>query len=225
MPSIASVIFDLIMVGLIVAAVFIGKKMGLLRMVFVLGIVFFASIIARFAMPLVSTGLMQLKVGDSVKNSVESTITEWIEEDANLDFDGVVEKLGLPKEIAAEAEKTIDGIKEEKGKELAGKVAQFISDATVRLASYIIVAIVVIILLVLISLLTKLVQKIPVVGTINSAGGIVVGVIAALITIFLVCLFVSSIGLGSTGVLSDITQRSYIIKFLGWTGVIGGIIK
>ncbi len=226
MPTVASIIFDLLMVGLVVAAVFIGKKMGLLRMVFILSIVFIASLIARFSMPLVNSALTSLKVGESVKTSVSDTINGWIDEDANISFDGVVEKMGLPKEIAGAAEKAIEGIKDETGAQLADKISTYVADATVKLASYIIVALIVIIILVVISLLTKLVQKIPVVGAVNSVGGIIVGVLAALVIVFLICIFASSLGLAATsGILADIAHKSFIIKFLSSMGVINGIIQ
>ena len=226
MPSFASAVFDLLMLGIIVGIMFIGKKVGLLRMVFILGIVFFAALIARLTVPLVNSALTNMKLGDSVKSSVRNTVNGWIKEDEELDFDGVVKKLGLPDGVADVAEKSVSDIRSSTGEALAEKTSDFVSKATVKLVSYVSVAVIVILILVIISLITKIVNKIPILGTVNALFGVLVGLVTGIVIVFLTCVFVSSVGIGSTtGVLSDITQRSYFIKLLGNIGVIGGIIK
>lgn len=226
MVSVASVVFDILMAGIVVLAVVLGVKLGFVRMVFILGIVFFAALIARFTMPVVKVALEKLQVEASVKSAINDSILNYIEKDETLDFNGVVEKLELPKEIAAAAENAIEGVKEAKGAILADKLSAYLSGATVKLISYVACAVIVIILLLLISLLTKLIQKIPVVGTINSVFGVIVGVCAALIAVFLICMLVSSFGLGaSDGLFADISHKSLIIRLLNAAGITGRMIK
>jgi len=225
-PSIASAVFDLLMLGVVAAIIFIGKRAGLLRMVFILGIVFFAVFIAKLSMPLVNSALTQMKVGDSVKSSVKNSAMSFIEQDETLDFEGVTKKMGLPDEVAAMAERSVEGIRQEKGEALAEKISGFVADITVKLISYVAVAVIVIFVLIILSLVTKLINKIPVLGTANAIGGMIVGIIAGCSIVFLICVLVSSAGIGATsGTLADITHRSYIIKALSKLGLIGGIIK
>ena len=226
MPSIASAVFDLLMLGVVAAIIFIGKRAGLLRMVFILGIVFFAVFIAKLSMPLVNSALTQMKVGDSVKSSVKNSAMSFIEQDETLDFEGVTKKMGLPDEVTAMAERSVEGIRQEKGEALAEKISGFVADITVKLISYVAVAVIVIFVLIILSLVTKLINKIPVLGTANAIGGMIVGIIAGCSIVFLICVLVSSAGIGATsGTLADITHRSYIIKALSKLGLIGGIIK
>ncbi len=225
-PSVASAVFDLVMLAVLAAMVIIGRKTGLLRMLFILGIVFFAALIAKISLPLVNSALTQMKVGESVKNSVKSTVMNWTEQDESLDFEGVAKKMGLPDEVAAMAERSVEGIKQEKGEALAEKTAGFIAGVTVKLISYAAVAVIVIIVLIILSLVTKLINKIPVLGTANAIGGMIAGLAAGILTVFLICVLVSSAGIGSTsGTVSDITHKSYIIKAFSKIGLIGGIIK
>lgn len=226
MVSAGSVIFDAVMLLLIVAMAVIGKKTGLVRMLFLLAVVFIAALTARIAAPPVNALLTNMKLGDSIKSSVNGKLLEWVEEDSELDFEGAVKKLGLSEEIAKAAEGSVKGIRQEKGEALAEKLSGFIANATVKLVSYVTVALIVIILLAVISAATKLVNKLPVVGTFNAAGGIIAGLLAGAGAVFLICMFVSSIGLGRTsGFIAEIANKSFFIKIIGKTGITGGIIK
>ena len=225
MISVASVIFDLVMLALIVLSVFIGKKTGLLRMALILGIVFFSVVIARVTMPLINTALEKLELGKSVKTAVSGRITEFIEEDADIDFEGVINKLDLPEFAAGMAEEQIAGIKEKRGAELADRISTFVAEKTVRLASYVIFALLMIVALLVIVLVTKVVEKLPVIGTFNEIGGAMAGLLTALVTVLLICLLVCGIGLGSEGLLGDISRKSLFIRLLNSIGVVGGVIK
>ena len=199
MPTIASVVFDLIMVGIVVLAVFLGKKTGLLRMAFVLGIVFIAVFLGRLFLPLISAGIEKTHVGDKIKTSVSDRIMDWVEDDSTLNFDGAMEKLGLPKSLREKAAQSIEDVTEAKGAELAEKISGFVSKTAVKVLTYVVI---------------------------NATGGAIVGAVIGLLVVFVVCLLFFGWGIGkSDGIISEIAQKSYPIRAINWLGVTGRIAK
>ncbi len=226
MPTVASIIFDLVMVGIVVLAVFLGKKTGLLRMAFVLGIVFIAVFLGRLFLPIISAGIEKTHVGDKIKTSVNDRIMEWVEDDNTLNFDGAMEKLGLPKSLREKASQSIEDVTEAKGAELAEKISGFVSKTAVKVLTYVVLVVLVIIALVIISLLTKLIEKIPVLGDINATGGAIVGAVIGLLVVFVICLLFFGWGIGkSEGIIAQIAQKSFLIRAINWLGVTGRIAK
>lgn len=223
--TVASIIFDLLMVGLVVAAVILGCKIGFLRMVFAFGIVFIALFLARLLMPVAAKGVEKIKLYDTVKTASQQRITEIIEKENNIDFDGLSDKLKLPESVKKRAAAAASDIASAKGEELSEKLSSFIASMTVKLATYALLVLLVLAALIVISLATRLVEKIPVLGGINAAGGGIVGVPLGLLTVLIICIAVFAMGVGKTsGVLADAASGSLFMKLLNHLGVMGSFV-
>ena len=221
----ASIIFDLLMAGLVVAAVFVGRKLGLLRMLFAFGIVFIAVLLARILMPVVTMGVEKMKLYDTVKNASQGRIVEIIEKEGSLDFDGVADKLKLPESVRKRAVGAVEDIAAARGAELSDKLSSFLASMTVKLATYGILVLLVLAALIIISLVTRLVQKIPVLGDINAAGGGIMGVLVGILAVLVICIVAFATGVGKTsGVLAEVASGSLLIKLLNLAGIMGSLV-
>lgn len=224
--TVASIIFDLVMLGIVVAAALIGSKVGFLRMLFAFGIVFIALLLARLLMPVVAAGVEKINIYDNVKNAAQTRISGIIEKENDIDFEGVADELKLPEFIKKRAVSAAEGIGTAKGEELSEKMSSLVASVVVKLSTYAILVLLVIAALIIISLITKLVEKIPVIGGINAAGGAIVGIPLGLLAVLVICIIAFAVGVGKTsGVFADIASGSLLIRLLNHLGVTGLIVR
>ena len=224
MITLYSIIFDVVILAIIVLAGTVGKKKGLLMMVFSVSIVFIAIIIARISMPVVCGWAEKLSLGTTIKAAVSEKITE--ECGVNLNLEEVLGKLNLPETLTEYIEKNVEDAANAKGAELAEKLSDYVAKAAIKLISYAAVALIVIVVLVIIACVLKLARNLPLIEKADKLGGSLVGGLLGICVALIVCIAVYGYGIVHGGTLvSEISGGSLFVKLFDSLGIIGKIIK
>jgi len=226
MITIASIVFDIVLVVIVLVSILIGKHKGFLLTVYMLGIVVIAILLGRVCMPFVATGIETLKWDEKIHEKVTETMMDVVDNNPDVELDDLAEKLRLPSSIVDSIEKSINDVKNSKGTELVEKVSSLVTDAAVKVISYVIVAVIVIIILLLIFLLLKIAKNLPVLGTIDAVGGGILGALTGIAIVVILSCILYAYGLShNEGLISDISGHSYVIKALDYVGVFKIVIK
>lgn len=218
-------IFDLILLGIVIITILVGRKKGLLRMAFSICVVVIAIILANIISPMVSNGIQKLKIADTVREKTYTAIHDVLKNN-ELDFSGLVEEYKIPETISNAIEKSVEGIKTAKNEELSRKLSDKLTEITIKIVSFVIVAVLVLILLGIISAALRIVSKLPVIETLDKTGGLLLGVVLGLMIAFIICLALYMFGLFNvSGPLAEVPASSYAMKIFDKLGLIKWIIK
>lgn len=218
-------IFDLILLAIVVIAMLVGRKKGLLQTAFSICIVVVAIVLANILSPMVSEGIQKMKVADTIRDKTYTAINAALK-DKELDFSGIAEEYKIPETISDTIEKSVDGIKTAKGEELSRKLSEKLTEITVKIVSFVIVAVLVLILLGVISAALQIVSKLPVIEKLDKTGGLLLGAVLGLIIAFIICLALYMFGLFNvSGPLAEVPKTSSAMKLVDKLGPIKWIIK
>ncbi len=225
--SFNSIVFDMVMLAVIVLAVIIGKSKGLFRMLYSLLIIFVAIFLANLFSPYVAKGIEQLKVKEKLQVKLSAAIESVVlEENETTGLGETLDKLKLPDSVKKYITEKSGELAEKKGKELADRLSVEITVLIIRILGYVAVALIVIIALVAISVALKIVRKLPVLETIDAAGGGIAGLLTGVLVVFVVCLCLYAYALSHAGGLSaEIAGQSLFMKLFDKVGAIIGVIK
>lgn len=226
--SFISVIFDILAIGAIVVFGLIGKRKGLLKTLFSFAVVFVAIFLAKLLSPYVTSGLTIMGADKAVEKRIATAVEDVIlaEQEENVNFDTAVEKLKLPETVSRKLKEKGNEIVESTGKELSEKITKELTEIVMKLIGYVILAILVIVALVLISLALKLLTKLPLVGPVDSFGGLLAGVFAGVLIVVVVSVAVYAYGISHAGsFISKIQRGSFIVALVDNIGIIRGVIK
>ena len=215
---------------IIFAALFIllmirGGRQGLLRMLFTLVSAIFLIVLIGFATPRIANYLQN---NTQLYAKVETACVTKIEEHGIGDFDGYdteKSKLALPgvleKYLGNEMTEQIDETGEEMTQALTLRIAHVLGEKLARFIiaaiAFLIAVVAAIIIIRIIGGIFGLVNKIPVLGTINRVLGVIAGALIALIIVWLFMLFVSVCSSGDTSnglmkMIADSPVLTYIYK-------------
>ena len=180
-------VVDLIILLIMVSAIFVGLKKGLLSCVIdILAVVIALVLAIVLCRPITNVIVENTNFDENLAQTISSNIplsdTDFtVEADSSLP-EGVKEYInGITSNVNTSKEEAFNAI----GRELAGGIISFI----VFIAIFIIVRIV----LALVKVVSKLIDKIPLIGQINKIGGAICGAIEGAIIIYAILAVISMI--------------------------------
>jgi len=220
--SIPALIFDLVVIGIIVLGLIIGRAIGFLKSLYFLGIVVISVVLSNICGPYVNKGLEVLKVEENVEIKVCEVITDLVPEgkEESIKIDELLEKINLPSYMEDTIVKGFDtGVSQ--GKEMIKAVSKSIAETVTDVLAKVLTVVSVIACLIIISLVLKIITKIPVIDKIDAFGGSVVGIAVGIAAVIIACAVVYAIGLTKVeGNMAEIIRNSVSIKIVDKIGLL-----
>lgn len=184
-----SLIIDLIILGLILLCVFFGYKKGLTKCVIkILSFVIAIVIAVVLFKPISNFVINNTKIDDNIKNSIIEIVSDDVNETGKVNEDS-----NLPKSIVNHINESIEVAVNETKQTVVNQVAQQISTTAVNVGVAIGLFIIARIALIFVSALSSLITDLPIIKQFDKAGGIIYGLVEALIIIFIIFAIISFI--------------------------------
>ena len=205
------IIIDLIIVGLIALSVFLGYKKGLAKCLIKILSFFIALIFAAFLFKPVSNAVIEMtEIDDGIRDGIVSIVSNDINEEGE-----VKEDTNLPTTMVDYINNTVKNAAEEAKNNIVQTVADGIAVAVINLGSFIFLFCVMRLLLFIVSLVSSLFTDLPVIKQFDKTGGVIYGLLRALIVVFVVFALISLISplIEGTGIIAAI-DKSFIGGFL-----------
>lgn len=229
---------DIILIGVgifMVLMVLIGLKRGLVKMAFSLVSVVVILVLVNILTPSVEQLLKNTPIYKEINNNIEEYVSTHV---ANATEDKtqsginaqtkIIEELPLPKGVktALNENNNQDGYKslqvDSFSAYIATMLSEFILGAVTFLGLFVILSLLMKILMEVLNVVTKL----PVINTFNAGGGAVLGLIEALVVLWILCMIITAFSATEWGqqvckaiadneLLSIIYDSNPIQKFLG----------
>jgi len=176
-----------------------GYARGMLKMLFSI----VALIISIAAMILLAPFLASiLKTNENLMEAIETPIIDIIGEkvDNGVDVESALQEYyHLPDNVSRRISEIISGDVDEAKVNLTQSIAKSIADYVCDLLSYIIVFIVVRMVIIIIGRLLHIVEKIPVISTMNHLGGTTLALAEALVCVWIFFIFMELIHTSQLG--------------------------
>ena len=200
------IIFDIIILAIFALNIFICYKKGLVKLAVGL-IAVVVAIILAFALYKPVSNLVMEKTG--INEKIENLIIENFS--AKTSEGQEVRYVGLIDYIEKYATDAVNKTQNEIVYETAGTLAVKVTNVIVLLAIFIVVRA----LLLLLTFVSDMITSLPLIKQCNEVGGVVYGIIKALLIVYVILaiLFFVVLVSGNTQI-SDIVSSSYITKFL-----------
>lgn len=200
---------DLVNVAILVLNIIIGYKKGLMNVV----INIFAFLIAIVASLILYKPISMIIINNT---SIDDVIKETI---INNTFTNVEEQTEENKEETSLIEKYITSKIEEQTieakKQAIEIVANSISIKAIEILTGIILFIAIRIIIIILKLLTNIINKIPIIEQFNEIGGVIYGIIKAIIIIYiLITILFFVVSIKEDGLIKNAIDNSYITKYL-----------
>ena len=182
-----SLIIDLIILGLILLCVFFGYKKGLTKCVIkILSFVIAIVIAVVLFKPISNFVINNTEIDDNIKNSIIEIVSDDVTETGKVKEDS-----NLPKSIVNHINESIETSVSETKQTVVNTVAEQISKTAVNVGVAITLFIVARIALIFVSALSSLITDLPIIKQFDKAGGIIYGLVEALIIIFIIFAIIS----------------------------------
>ena len=184
-----SLIIDLIVLGLIVLCVFFGYKKGLTKCVIKI-LSFVIALVIAFVLfkPVSNFVINNTTLDDNIRNSIVELVQDDVSETGE-----VKEESNLPQAmvnyINEEITNTVEQTKETVVNTVADKIAIIAVNVCVALGLFIIARIA----LMFVSAISSLVTDLPIIKQVDKTGGIIYGLIEALLILFIIFAIISFI--------------------------------
>lgn len=191
----------LIGIGIFAAVmVIVGLKRGLVKMAFSFVSILVVLILVNVLMPSVKTLMSHTPVYTAINNSVEKYVEEHINKATeNLTQTGVnaqktiIDELPLPKKVKITL---IENNNEEsyaktESNNFSEYIANSLSDMVMGAITFILLFLVILILIKILFHVLNLITKLPVIHTFNSIGGGILGLVEAIVIIWIACIVVT----------------------------------
>lgn len=199
-----SLIIDLIILGLILLCVFFGYKKGLTKCVIkILSFVIAIIIAVVLFKPISNFVINNTEIDDNIKNSIVEIVSDDVSETGKVKEDS-----NLPKSIVKHINESIETSVNETKQTVVNTVAEQISKTAVNVGVAITLFIVARIALIFVSALSSIITDLPIIKQFDKAGGIIYGLVEALIIIFIVFAIISLISpmIESSGLIAAINK-------------------
>ena len=196
-------ILDIIVVAILALNMFICYRKGLVKLAVGLIAVFASIIIAVILYKPVSNMVIEnTEIDNKIENAIVENFTNESEE--------IQEDNGFMKYIEKYVDDTVNKTKNEIVIEAAGTIAVKVINICVILAIFIVARLILIVL----TFITDLITELPILKQFNEIGGIIYGIIKALLIIYVILAIVFFI-VYTTGniAISDAIANSFITKF------------
>lgn len=214
----AATIVTIIVVAFIVLAAVYGFTRGFVRILITTLALVLTLVLACIFAPMLAKSLSGSKMGKDITNSISKVVNEKIGGSVAKDAqDDVINKLPLPdiikKNIAKDNNK--DSYNALGVKTFNDYISTRLSGAIISIISFFILAIVIYIVLRIILRIARVLNKIPIVKGINRFFGAIVGIIEALIILWVICLFFTCIAQTPFGAQAvAIINQSELLKLI-----------
>ena len=210
------IILDLVILGIILLNIFICYKKGLVKLAVGLVAVLVSIILALLLYKPVS-GLIIEKT--EIDNKIENAIIENFT--AKEDNEAEVDDSGFMKYIEQYVDDTVNKTKNEIVTEAAGTIAVKV----INIGVIILIFVVARLILILLTFITDLITELPIIKQFNEIGGVLYGVVKALLIIYVI-LAIAFFLVYVTGnvTISEAISSSYITKFFYNNNILLNII-
>ena len=202
-----TLVIDLVILAIIVANVGIGFKRGLTGSLLKIASFFIALIIAfLFYKPVADLVIANTNWDDDLQASIEQMLNGEVGEDGKVNE----EQSSLPKEMVEYINQNIDKVVQEAKNEVVPTVATQITSTIIQAGSAIVLFIIAKIILTIVSFLLKFITELPILKQVDKTGGIIYGLIAGLVSIWIVLAIISllSPALENTGFIKAISESA-----------------
>ena len=209
------IVVDVIIILIFALCIFNGYRKGLVKSLLKLLTSVLAIIIAIVLhTPLVDFVINNTTIDNNIQLSIENIINQN-NNDNETDKEIVSEDSSMPKPIVNYLNSNLKDSVEEQKQQAITEVSKNTAIIIVNIGCILIIYILVKIILKILTIFVDIFAKIPVIKQFNELGGIIYGILEALIIILIVLTLISVIAplIGSYEI-SNIIQESYIGKFL-----------
>lgn len=206
-----SIIIDLIIVGILALCIFLGYKKGLTKCVIkILSFIIAVVVTAILFKPISNFVIQNTKVDETIREAVINIVKDDVEETGK-----VKEETNLPKAMVDYINKSVENAVNEAKNSIIEVVADNIAVIAINVGVAILLFIIIRIALIFISALSKIITDLPIIKQFDKAGGILYGLLEALIIIFVVLALISFISpvIEQTGIIVAI-NKSFIGSIL-----------
>lgn len=206
-----SIIIDLIIVGILAVSIFFGYKKGLTKCVIkILSFVIALIVAAILFKPVSNFVIKNTQIDDNIKEAVMNIVKDDVQEDGK-----VKEDTNLPQSMVNYMNESIEKAVAEAKTNVVEIAAENISITAVNVGVAILLFIVIRIALIFVSALSSIITDLPIIKQFDKAGGILYGLLKALIIIFVLLALISFISpmIEQTGIIIAI-NKSFIGSLL-----------
>ena len=172
-------------IGFLALSAFIGYKRGMVKIVLSMAAMIVAYVLAAALTVPVS---MALKSATPVYDTIEKSVSTMVKE-SKVDSTSI-EKLNLPAQIE---EKIMEGANDV-ASGFNEYLVETISNLILKALTFFILFIVIYIILSIVIKIFDFVSKLPLINTVNKAGGLAVGAAQGLIIVWIGCLVITAFG-------------------------------
>lgn len=210
------IILDLVVLGIILLNVFICYQKGLVKLAVGLVAVLVSIILALLLYKPVSNIIIEKT---EIDNKIENAIIENFT--AQQDDEQVEEDSGFMKYIEQYVDDTVNKTKNEIVTEAAGTIAVKV----INIGVIILIFVVARLILILLTFITDLITELPIIKQFNDVGGVLYGIVKALLIIYVI-LAIAFFIIYVTGntTISEAISSSYITKFFYNNNILLNII-
>ena len=210
------IILDLVVLGIILLNVFICYQKGLVKLAVGLVAVFISIILALILYKPVSNLVIEkTEIDDKIEKTIIENFTSEQESEAEIDDNGFM------KYIEQYVDDAVNKTKNEIVTEAAGTIAVKVINIGVIIAIFVIARLI----LILLTFITDLITELPIIKQFNDVGGVLYGIIKALLIIYVllaIAFFIVYISGNTT--ISEAISNSYITKFFYNNNILLNII-
>ncbi len=185
-----SIIIDLVVVGIFLLCIFLGYKRGLAGCILnILSFVLAIIIAAVLYKPVTNYIIDHTQVDENIEQSIVQMLEGKVDEEGNIKS----EETNLPKDMVSYINNAVtDSVNDMKNSAIEAS-AKEITKTIISAAAAILVFVLAKIILLVVKILTKFVTDIPIIKQVNELGGILYGVLEALLIIWILLAILSLI--------------------------------
>lgn len=206
-----AIAIDLIIAAILGISIFFGYKNGLTKsLIKIVSFIIAIIIAAIFFKPVSNFVIEKTEIDDNIKQAVVNLVIKDVEEEGK-----VKEDTNLPKAMVDYINESVENTIEDTKTNIVNKSAEKIAETAINVGTAIILFIIARIILLVITALTDILTDLPVIKQLDKTGGVLYGIIKALLIIFVVFALISLISpaLEKTEIIKSINQ-SFIGSFL-----------
>lgn len=206
-----AIAIDIIIAAILGISIFFGYKNGLTKSLIKIVSFIIAIIIAAILFKPVSNFIIEkTEIDDNIKQAVVNLVIKDVEEEGK-----VKEDTNLPKAMVEYINESVENTIEDTKTNIVNKSAEKIAETAINVGTAIILFIIARIILLVITALTDILTDLPVIKQLDKTGGVLYGIIKALLIIFVIFALISLISpaLEKTEIIKSINQ-SFIGSFL-----------
>ena len=205
------IIIDLIIVAILAICIFFGYKNGLTKsLIKILSFVIAVIVAAIFFKPVSNYIIENTEIDNNIRQAVIDTISHDVEEDGKVKEDS-----NLPRAMVDYINNSVKTAVNETKNTVVNTVADNIAVTAINVGTAVGIFIIARIILLVISALSNILTDLPIIKQFDKTGGILYGLIKALLIIFIVFAVISLISpaIEKTGIIEAI-NKSFIGSFL-----------